>query len=141
MKKYRLISVKHWLKSVKHRLARSVKHQLISVYIFMREVLNMYEYGSRCLSYSWISLNMPDHGRILPNVPKYAWKCLNKLFYARVLNMSHYLLYLTAFWIYVRLWHSCDKIIVIVTNVIYIRILFCSKCTSRSSANNHFIFL
>ena len=53
----------------------------------LHRVLNMSEYGSICLNNAWmsqyasVSLNMHEHGWIFLNIPQYAWKCLNKLFW------------------------------------------------------------
>ena len=58
--------------------------------------------------YALMSLNMLECSYILLNVPEYAWKCMNKLFYVRVLNMLQYGYYNT---------------IIIVTNVIILEFL------------------
>ena len=47
--------------------------------------------------YALMSLSIPENGLTLLNVSENASKCLNKLFYARVLNMPHHLRYLTGF--------------------------------------------
>ena len=40
--------------------------------------------------YALMSLNMLEYSCILLNVPEYAWKCMNKLFYVRAINMPQY---------------------------------------------------
>ena len=95
--------------------------------------LNMPQIESIMPNYDLMSLNIPDHCWILLSATTYAWKCLNKLFYVRVLNMSQHLTYLARFWI------CCDIVIIIVTNVV-IRILVWSIFRSRCSATNHFMF-
>ena len=65
--------------------------------------VNMAQNASLIPEYTLMSLNVSEHDWILLNVPKYAWKCLNKLFWlcqcsryasgiksARVLNMLLY---------------------------------------------------
>ena len=43
--------------------------------------LNMAQYASIMSEYALMSLIMPENGWILLDVTKYAWKCLNKLFW------------------------------------------------------------
>ena len=69
----------------------------------------MPEYASLCLSmaeHCWMSLSMPENA------------CIYCSYYARVLNILPY---------------SYNNIIIIATNVIIIRDLVCSICTSRPS--------
>ena len=66
-------------------------------------VLNISKYGSICLNNGWKCFNMPYCPSICLTIVEYCWMSLNMpenawincFNYARVLNMRHYLIYLT----------------------------------------------
>ena len=104
----------------------------------LHKVLTMSEYGSICLNNAWMSqytsmsLDMHKHDWILLNVPEYAWKFLNKLYWLckgsqyasssemfdKVFNVPQ-ALNMTWFWICHNI-YCYNKIIIIIIIIIII---------------------
>ena len=88
--------------------------------------LNMAQYASIMSEYALMFLIMPENGWMLLDVTKYAWKCLNKLFW--LCQGSQYTLSSQIFDIYASgikyarvlniWWYSYNNIVSIGTNVI-----------------------